>query len=313
MIAAAADPAASMALGQNQSDALPLIASVTLSNPLTGPAAAQAALPGSADVTLHVVPVDPLPVILGPEVFKVNAVTVNGVTIDLSDGYALSVDTRDAAVFVTNAVTSERLRIWGTAEIQLAGADTARFWGTTSVILGNGAKITLETAADAVLDDVFRLDRLTVTQDDRALVITGVSSDQPGDLVLNESRDGYAIDDATRDGLTLIENTNGWTDEYGNAVTPGTLAQTAPDAPYGPGSTLLSLGEVWTAVRRFIVFGQVTSLSSLWSPSLQVEKPAESEAVRAARLAELQHLQISHPALAGRDEAFSNVTRATLT
>jgi Domain of Unknown Function (DUF1521) len=291
----------------------PLIAAVVLADPLSGPAAAQAHLPTTADVTLCVVPTEQGSAPCGSEVFKVAAISVGSAVIDLSDGYSLTVDERDSAVFVANATNGERLRIWGAAEIQLSGAEKARFWGTTSVVLGNGAKLTLETARDIALADTFRLDRLTVIQNDHALVITGVSSDTQGDLTFIPSNNGIDVDDATRDGLTLIEHDCGWTDEYGHAVTPETLALTASDAPYGPGSSLLSLGEICTIIGRFMVFRQVTSLSSLWSPARQFEAPMETRDARAGRRAELQYLQMAYdPSLASRRSAFSNAMRDVL-
>ena len=63
----------------------------------------------------------------------------------------------------------------------------------------------METKQDAVVEGIFRLDRLTVTRNDRAMVITGVSSETAHDLAAVQSRDGWNVDDAVRDGLVVVE------------------------------------------------------------------------------------------------------------
>jgi Domain of Unknown Function (DUF1521) len=169
-------------------------------------------------------------------------------------------------VIVANAATNENVRIWGAAQIELDGAQAAQFWGTTSVVLGNGAKITLETARDAKVADIFRLDKLTVTKDERAVVITGVSQDAGGDLTVVQSNDGGNIDEDTRDGFVIERNTlTGWADEYGVAVTQDLLDATAVGGRFGPGSDVMSLEEFRTLISRFLAWGQISAMMSLTS------------------------------------------------
>lgn len=291
---------ASPSLVPTSAEPAALIANVVLGDPIAAPAGAQAALPANADITLYVAPSPKLPAISGPPAFEVTAVSVNGIVVDLSDGYSLAVDELRSGVFVANAKTSEKLQIWGAAQIELGGADAARFWGTTSVELGNGTKITLETAKDTAMADLFRLDRLTVTRDDRAMVISGVSSEKTGDLTVVQSRDGYAIDDDTRDGLTLAVDSDGeWTDEYGDAVTQATFDKTAPGELYGPGSTRLSVNEIATVVSRFFIFGQVTSMMSntRWAITSETN---HQDTVDAARAADLRRAHILYAGATAR-------------
>lgn len=239
----------------------PLVASVVLLDPIAAPASATAALPDATDIALYVAPSEDLPAVSGPPAFEVKAISVGGIVFDLSDGYSLTIDEGQSAVFVANAATGESLLVWGAAQIALDGADAARFWGTTSVELGNGTKITMETAADAAIADLFRLDRLTVTQADRAMVITGVSQETLGDLAVVQSLDGEAIDAATRDGLTIVTDLTGrWSDEYGRAITQTVMDQTRPGRRYGPGRTTLSLGEISRAISSFVTYNQIDSL-----------------------------------------------------
>jgi len=238
-----------------------LVTAIVLLDPIAAPADSQAALPASVDIALYVAPSDTLPAISGPPAFEVKAVAVGSVVFDLADGYSLSIDELQSAVFVANMLTGESMLVWGAAQIALDGADAARFWGTTTVELGNGTRITMETAADALIADLFRLDRLTVTRDDRAMVITGIAETALGDLAIVQSFEGEAVDAATRDGLTLVTDLTGtWSDEYGNAVDQAILDQTAPDALYGPGADTLSLHEISKAIASFVAYNQVDSL-----------------------------------------------------
>ena len=266
----------------------PLVAAAVLLDPLAAPADAQAALPASVDVALFVAPAEGLPAISGPPVFEVQAVAIGSVVFDLSDGYSLSIDEIRSAVFVMNALTGESMLVWGAGEIALDGAEAGRFWGTTTVELGNGTKITMETAVDAAIADLFRLDKLTVTQDDRAMVITGIAETTLGDLAVVRSLDGEAIDAATRDGLTLVTDLTGtWSDEFGNAVDQAILDQTAPGALYGPGAETLSLGEVSKAMWSFVTTNQIDSLMLTIDrnrPSEDDRRPEATEVYRALAL-----------------------------
>jgi hypothetical protein len=238
---------------------LPLIADSVLSHPITAPRAPVAVIPATTDVILY-----DKPKVSGIGGFKITGQSIGGISFDLTDGYSLSVNELESAVFVANAGTKESVRIWGAAQIELDGAQAARFWGTTSVVLGNGAKITLETAQDAKLANVFRLDKLTVTKDERAVVITGVSEETGGDLAVVQSNDGRNIDEDTRDGLVIERNTlTGWADEYGVAVTQAILDATAVGAEFGPGSDRMSLDEFRTLISRFLAWGQISSMMSM--------------------------------------------------
>lgn len=249
-----------------------LVAEVVLVDPLAAPADSIAQLPASADVAIFVAPAEGLPAISGEPAFEVKAIAIGGVIFDLGDGYSLSIDEAQSAVFVANAETGETMLVWGAAQLALDGAEAGRFWGTTSVELGNGTKITMETVVDAAIADLFRLDKLTVTRDDRAMVITGIAETTLGDLAITQSLDGEAIDAATRDGLTIVTDlTGGWSDEYANAVTQAILDETAPGRRYGPGRRTLSLGEVSRAISSFVTYNQIDSLMLTIGRNLNTE------------------------------------------
>ncbi len=259
-----------------------LVADNVFVHPIVAPVMSVAALPDTVDVVLY-----DKPNVSGVGGFAITGQSIGGITFDLTDGYWMSIDERESAVYVASDSTKESIRIWGAAEIQLDGAKAARFWGTTSVILGNGAKITLETIPDTKAADIFRLDRLTVTLEERAMVITGVSSDVGGDLAVKQSNDGYNIDEDTRDGLVLERDTlTGWADEYGVAVTQELLDATAVGGAFGPGSDLMSLDEFRTLISRFMAWGMISSMISLSSRTLNSDmlRQDPSDVARAADL-----------------------------
>ncbi len=252
---------ASIFIERETVEPLPLIADAVLTHPIAAPVSALAVLPATAEITFY-----DRPKVSGIGGFKITGQSIGGLSFDLTDGYSLSINELESAVFVGNSATSESVRIWGAAQLELDGAATARFWGTTSVVLGNGAKITLETAQDAKAADVFRLDKLTVTKDERAVVISGVSQDVGGDLTVVQSNAGWHIDEDTRDGLVIERNTLiGWADEYGVAVTRDILDATAVGARYGPGSDLMSLDEFRALISRFLAWGQISAM--MWMSS----------------------------------------------
>ncbi|UIJ46505.1 DUF1521 domain-containing protein [Sphingomonas cannabina] len=248
-----------------------MVASVVLVDPIAAPADSAAVVPVAADIAVFVAPSSDLPAVSGPPAFEVKAIAIGGILFDLSDGYSLSIDESQSAVFVLNAATGESLLVWGAGNIALDGADAARFWGTTTVELANGTKITLETQADTTIADLYRLDKLTVTQGERAMVITGISEETLGDLKVDQGLDGETIDDQTRDGLVIARDSDGWSDELGNAVTQAILDQTRPGALYGPGKTTLSLGEIFSMLFRAVSYGQVSSLILTTSKNLSAD------------------------------------------
>lgn len=271
----------------------PLVIEVVVDHPLAAPMDAEARLPSTADVTLHVSPLPGLPAIDGPAAFEITAISMAGLTIDLTEGYSLSVDHPQAAVFVSNAATHEMLRIWG-GELALDGVGPARFWGTTTVVLGNGAVVTLETRQDQQLEEIFHLDRLTVTKEERALVLSGLAAVEEGGLVVQQSFEGYEVDRVTRDGLAIMRDDDLWRDEAGVTVVPETFAQTAPGAAFGPESWWQSEREATLLVSDFLTW-DMASLFHAASVRLAKadagEEPRDNAPARAWERQQMMHLR----------------------
>lgn len=242
-----------------------LVSVAKLSKPILAPAAAKATLPTRVEIAVSDGKIGTsVLTIVGEPSFVARTMTVGRAVFDLTDGYTMSIDEQRAEVFVANARTNESARIWGNAEIEVSGADRARFWGNTSLVLGNGATITLQTVADAAEVDVFTLDKVTVTKGALAMVITGIGDARTGDLTIEQGRQGWGIDERTKDGLTLhVDGAGGWVDESEDSVTTDTFALTAPGAIYGPGARTHSWAEVGRIVTHLYQVGQITALMAL--------------------------------------------------
>ncbi len=232
----------------------PLVVAVAFSKPLHGAADAGAELP--VQVELSLVTLDPSGAGATGAAFLLRTLSIGRFEVDLDDGYFLQVDEPQSEIFVANSVTNESLRVWGAAQIELDGADLARFWGTTSIVLGNGTKLTLETRSSDTIPDLFQLDRLTVTREERALIIENLADEIADAVNVTQSLDGYTIDTLARDGLTIERVADGWAGESGETVDAAFVAQTVPGGEYGPDTHWQSLAEASGLVADFLSWGE---------------------------------------------------------
>lgn len=183
--------------------------------------------------------------------------------IDLGDGYTLQLDERNSEITIKNAATGETTRIWGDPHVDVDGERAFDFWGTTTFTLENGTKVTIDTEQWGKNPDAYVASKVTITNEDRAIVVQGISQNELGDLSVSMSQNGEAIDAATRDGFVLHENATGssWRSELtGGVATQADLNATRPGALYGPGSTMPSFGEIQAALRSFLLFGFAVGL-----------------------------------------------------
>ncbi|PCD03195.1 hypothetical protein COC42_01875 [Sphingomonas spermidinifaciens] len=192
----------------------------------------------------------------------------HGGDIDLGDGYTLQLDERNSEITIRNAATGETTRIWGDPHVEVDGQHVYDFWGTTTFTLENGTKITIGTEPFGDNPNAYVASSLTITKDDRAILVEGISQNQLGDLSISMSNDGEALDAATRDGFVLNENAtgSGWRSELtGEVATQADLDATRPGALYGPDSTMPSLGELGQLFGAFLLFGFAIDLAAATS------------------------------------------------
>jgi hypothetical protein len=203
------------------------------------------------------------PSITGPDLFKINVTGGGSGIIDIADNYQLWFSEIRSEIVIRNLTSNEATRIWG----ENVSADIPdlplQFWGTSSFELLDGTKVTIETKPLAANKDIYTLDKVTVTNDHRAVILTGIDSDTFGDVKIEQSILGRNIEEDTRDGFTLVENDGGkgWNNEDpGTAITQTDLNETAIGERFAPGSVEISLGELRVVVSRFLVATLTSSI-----------------------------------------------------
>ncbi len=142
--------------------------------------------------------------------------------IDLGDGNTLSINEASSEIVVRDA-DGNATRIWGDPHVQYNGEHVGDFWGTTTFVLENGTKITINTEK-STWNDATYAEQVVVTRGDQALVIDGVSELTKGDLTVSLGGNGRALDAAHDDGLVIEENdasSSGWT----STITGGDVGQ----------------------------------------------------------------------------------------
>ena len=143
--------------------------------------------------------------------------------IDLGDGNTLSINEAGSEVVIRDA-DGNATRIWGDPHVDYNGKHIGDFWGTTTFVLENGTKITINTEK-STWNDATYAEQIVVTRGDQALVVDGISEVNKGDLSVSLGGSGYALDAAHDDGLVINENdaaSTGWD----SAITGAAVGQT---------------------------------------------------------------------------------------
>jgi Domain of Unknown Function (DUF1521) len=209
------------------------------------------------------------------------AVSFLNVRLDLGSGYRLTVDERDQSLLFENDFSEARTVIWGNARIEgNTVSEPLQFWGTTSFAFGDEGKITLQTQPSILNPNVYSLETVSISNGDRGIIITGLANDTAGDLTIDRSKSGEAIDDEARDGFTLYEadQGRGWVDDNDNAMVQQLMDATALGGTFGPGSQLMSRSEFGTLIARFFSSWSlfyITSQTNRFTP-IESSRPSES-------------------------------------
>lgn len=121
-----------------------------------------------------------------------------------NENYTIKV-TDGGEVITTNKNTGETYRVWGDPHVMIDGNHAFDFWGTTTFVLDDGTKITMQTTPWAGNEDMTVASKVTITDGDFGVHITGVDPNARGDLSMVEVN-GELADFVMRDGNTLYEN-----------------------------------------------------------------------------------------------------------
>lgn len=131
-------------------------------------------------------------------------------SIDLGN-YTLDLNERSSEMILTNKETGESSRIWGDPHFDMDndGKTDVDFWGTISLNLADGTKITIDTTPWKGNEDMTLASKLTITNGDRAIVVDGLDQNKIGDMSIKQSDQGRLLDALNGDGLDVYENTMG--------------------------------------------------------------------------------------------------------
>ena len=129
--------------------------------------------------------------------------------IDLGN-YTLDLDEGNSQFILTNKATGEKTRIWGDPHVEVDGKAVGDFYGTMTLNLDDGTKITINTTPYSAGNGMTLSSRLTITQGDRAMIVSGLDQNKLGDLKIDQVPVGGPIIDAIQgDGADIYENPEG--------------------------------------------------------------------------------------------------------
>ena len=141
------------------------------------------------------------------------SVEMNGskANIDLGD-YTLEINEKRSEFILTNKETGESSRVWGDPHFDMDndGKTDVDFWGTMTMNLENGTKITIQTTPWNGNENMTVSSRLVITQGDKAIEVSGMDQNKIGDMEITQSNDGHLKDIFTGDGLDIYENDGKW-------------------------------------------------------------------------------------------------------
>ncbi len=110
-------------------------------------------------------------------------------------------------VLIQNKNTGETYKAWGDPHMEIDGKQAFDFWGTTTLNLDDGTKVTIETTPWANDPNATLSSKVTITNGGYGTQITGVDTNTTGDLKFNETHGwGRTLDAVVSDGNQLYEN-----------------------------------------------------------------------------------------------------------
>lgn len=113
----------------------------------------------------------------------------------------------DNEVLIQNKNSGEIYRAWGDPHMEIDGKQAFDFWGTTTFVLDDGTKVTIETTPWANNPEMTLSSKVTITNGDYGVQISGVDTNTRGDLKIDEGRGwGRLADWAVPDGNVVHEN-----------------------------------------------------------------------------------------------------------
>lgn len=130
----------------------------------------------------------------------------NGKVMFENDNYKISAND-DNNVIIHNKKTGEEYNIWGDPHVNIDGKHSFDFWGTTTFNLDDGTKVTIDTTPWNGNQNATVASKVTISNGDYGVQISGVDSNIKGDLKFNETKaNGWLMDAMVDDGNVIYEN-----------------------------------------------------------------------------------------------------------
>ena len=137
-----------------------------------------------------------------------------------NDNYRITMGDNNT-VTIHNKNTGETYQAWGDPHMNVDGQHAFDFWGTTTLKLEDGTKVTIETTPWAQNPNMTLSSKVTITNGDYGVQVSGIDTNRVGDLKIQEAEGwGQTLDWAVSDGNRLQENPAGQgfvaVDSHGN-------------------------------------------------------------------------------------------------
>jgi len=129
--------------------------------------------------------------------------------IDLGN-YTLDLDESNSQFILTNKQTGETTKVWGDPHMVVDGKAVGDFYGTTTLNLDDGTKITINTTPYNAGNGMTLSSELVITQGSKAMVVQGLDQNTLGDLKIGQvANGGQFVDAINNDGVDIYENPQG--------------------------------------------------------------------------------------------------------
>lgn len=126
-----------------------------------------------------------------------------------NDNYLITMGD-DNNIVVNNKHTGETYEVWGDPHVKVDGKNAFDFWGTTTLHLDDGTKLTIETTPWVNDPNMTLASKVTITNGEYGVQVKGIDTNKTGDLTIEETQTGGAwLDLLVNDGNLLHENPNG--------------------------------------------------------------------------------------------------------
>lgn len=123
-----------------------------------------------------------------------------------NDNYRITMGD-DNTVNIFNKNTGESYLAWGDPHMNVDGQHAFDFWGTTTLSLDDGTKVTIETTPWQNNPEMTLSSKVTITSGDYAVQVSGIDTNQVGDLKFEEGKGwGSLADLLVADGNVIYEN-----------------------------------------------------------------------------------------------------------